>query len=642
MAGTFILRGAWWLSLSWVVIAAPQDPFQAPRATGSLDAWIAKESPYALQALFANIGADGVKVKGAAAGIVVASPSKSEPNYFYTWTRDAALVLKSLVDAFIAGNTSLQPKIHEYINAQAHLQGISNPSGDLSTGGLGEPKFAVNMLPFNGDWGRPQRDGPALRATAMIAYAKWLVANGYTDTVKSIVWPVLQNDLSYVAQFWSSSGFDLWEEVKGMSFFTTAVQHRALVDGGRLARQIGYECPHCESQAPQILCYMQNYWTGSYINSNTGTDRSDRSGIDANSVLAIIHTFDPEASCDDLTFQPCSAKSLANHKALTDSFRSIYAVNSGIRAGSGVAVGRYPEDIYFGGNPWYLSTFAAAEQLYDAIYQWQHIGSISITEVSLAFFKDVHSSAAVGTYSSSSATFKSIIGAVRNYADSYLAVAQKYTPESSELAEQYSRKDGTPLSAADLTWSYASFLTAIARRNSSVPDPWGQTAATSIPATCQTTSAKGSYGTATNTKWPADLTSKPRRAPTSTPATSTHTTVTSTTTSTSPCVTPDSIQVTFNEIVTTSPGQSVFVIGSVPELGSWVVESAAALSADKYTDGNHLWHRTIKLRAGLSFEYKYIRTEAGRSVVWEGGPNRSYRVPKGCNIYNDKREDYWR
>ncbi|KLJ06931.1 glucoamylase [Blastomyces silverae] len=622
-----LLRGALLLTLFWAVLADLQKPLQTPHATGSLDAWIAKASPHALQVLLANIGADGAKVKGAAAGIVVASPSKKDPDYFYTWTRDASLVFKGLVDAFISGNASLQSNIHEFISAQAHLQVISNPSGDLSTGGLGEPKFAVNMSSFNGDWGRPQRDGPALRATAMISYARWLVANGHAETVKAIVWPVVQNDLSYVAQFWSSSGFDLWEEVDSMSFFTTAVQHRALVEGTRLARDIGHQCPSCESQAPQILCYMQNYWTGSYINSNTG---GGRSGKDANSILASIHTFDPQAACDDLTFQPCSAKSLANHKVVTDAFRSIYRLNSGIPAGSAVAVGRYPEDVYFGGNPWYLSTFAAAEQLYDALYQWKRLGSISITDVSLPFFKDIHSSAVVGTYPSSSATFKSIIS------------AQNYTPDSGSLAEQFSRDDGTPLSAADLTWSYASFLTAIARRNASVPDPWGQTAASSIPRTCQTTSATGPYRTATNSEWPSDLTSISRTSSPPIGPTETDGTPTLTTTSSSPCVTPDSIHVTFNEIATTSLGQKIFIVGSVPELGAWDVESAIALSPDRYTHDNHLWYRTIQLSAGLKFEYKYIRKEVGKSVVWEGDPNRSYTVPRGCNIYAAKREDSWR
>ena len=256
-----------------------------------------------------------------------------------------------LVDTFIAGNFSLQSEIENYISAQANLQTVSNPSGELSTGGLGEPKFNVNVTAFTGPWGRPQRDGPALRATALIAYSRWLIANGYTSTVSSIVWPVIQNDLSYVEQYWNQTGFDLWEEVDGSSFFTIAVQHRALVEGNTLAGQIGQSCPGCVSQAPEILCFLQSFWNGEYILANINVN-DGRSGKDANTLLGSIHTFDPTAACDDSTFQPCSDKALANHKVLTDSFRSIYAINSGIAEGTAVAVGRYTEDTYQGGNPW--------------------------------------------------------------------------------------------------------------------------------------------------------------------------------------------------------------------------------------------------------------------------------------------------
>ena len=256
-----------------------------------------------------------------------------------------------LVDTFIAGNFSLQPEIENYISAQAKVQSVSNPSGALSTGGLGEPKFEVDETAFTGPWGRPQRDGPALRATALIAYSRWLIANGYTSTVSSITWPIIQNDLAYVEQYWNQTGFDLWEEVDGSSFFTIAVQHRALVEGNDLAQQIQQSCPGCSSQAPEILCMLQNFWNDGYILANIN-DNSGRSGKDANTLLGSIHTFDPAATCDDSTFQPCSANALANHKVLTDSFRSIYAINSGIAEGTAIAVGRYPEDVYQGGNPW--------------------------------------------------------------------------------------------------------------------------------------------------------------------------------------------------------------------------------------------------------------------------------------------------
>ena len=50
--------------------------------------------------------------------------------------------------------------------------------------------------------GRPQHDGPPLRAVALINYARWLIDNGYESTALEVVWPVARNDLEYVAQYW--------------------------------------------------------------------------------------------------------------------------------------------------------------------------------------------------------------------------------------------------------------------------------------------------------------------------------------------------------------------------------------------------------------------------------------------------------
>lgn len=271
---------------------------------------------------------------------------------FFTWTRDSALTLKVLIDTFIDGDRSLQPQIQNYVASQARLQTVSNPSGSLTNGaGLGEPKFEANGTAFNGAWGRPQRDGPALRATALITYSQWLIANGQKSTAISDVWPIVRNDLAYVGQYWNQTGFDLWEEVEGSSFFTIAVQHRALVEGGILASQIGEQCRACATQAPQILCFLQSFWNGNYILANIN-ENNGRTAIDANTLLGSIHIFNPNATCDDADFQPCSARALANHKVVTDSFRTIYGINSGIPAGSAVAVGRYSEDVYQGGHPW--------------------------------------------------------------------------------------------------------------------------------------------------------------------------------------------------------------------------------------------------------------------------------------------------
>ena len=103
---------------------------------------------------------------------------------YYTWTRDSALTMKVLVDVFRGGELDLQTVIEEYVNSQAYLQTVSNPSGGLSSGGLAEPKFNVDMSAFTGAWGRPQRDGPALRATALIDFGNWLIVSMRTQDIE--------------------------------------------------------------------------------------------------------------------------------------------------------------------------------------------------------------------------------------------------------------------------------------------------------------------------------------------------------------------------------------------------------------------------------------------------------------------------
>ncbi|KAJ6028941.1 uncharacterized protein N7446_011718 [Penicillium canescens] len=631
----------WALTLGHAVIAAPPQVALAPRAS-NVDSWLASETTVARQGILDNIGSAGAYSASAKPGVVIASPSTSDPDYYYTWTRDSALVFKTLIDMFKNGDTALLEVIEEYISAQAYIQTVSNPSGGLSGGGgLGEPKFNVDETAFTGSWGRPQRDGPALRATALISFGEWLIDNGYTTYATNIVWPVVRNDLSYVAQYWNQTGYDLWEEVSGSSFFTIAAQHRALVEGSSFASKVGSSCSYCDSQAPQVLCFLQSFWTGSYTLANFG---GGRTGKDANTILGSIHTFDPEAGCDDTTFQPCSARALANHKAVTDSFRSIYTVNSGKAAGVAVSVGRYAEDSYYNGNPWYLCTLAAAEQLYDALYTWNKIGSLTITSVSLSFFKDIYSSAATGTYASSSSTYASIVSAVKTYADGYVSIVETYAMSNGSLAEQFSRSDGSPLSARDLTWSYAALLTANERRNAVVPAPWGETSASSVPSQCSSTSAIGTFSTATNTAWPTTLTSGSGSGTTTATGTTTKvtTTTTKTTSTTTACTAPTAVAVTFNVIATTVYGENVKLAGSISQLGSWSTSSAIALSASSYTSSNHLWFVTATLPAGTTFSYKYIRVESDGSIQWESDPNRSYTVPAVCGTTSVTISDTWK
>jgi glucoamylase len=54
------------------------------------------------------------------------------------------LVAKVIVDQYTMGeDSSLGRLINDLVSAQADIQQISNPSGTVSTGGLGEPKVGV-------------------------------------------------------------------------------------------------------------------------------------------------------------------------------------------------------------------------------------------------------------------------------------------------------------------------------------------------------------------------------------------------------------------------------------------------------------------------------------------------------------------
>ncbi|KAF7799714.1 hypothetical protein EIP86_010956 [Pleurotus ostreatoroseus] len=552
----------------------------------SVDSYISTESPIAKAGLLANIGPSGAKSSGAKPGIVIASPSTSNPDYLYTWTRDSSLVFKTVIDQYTSGqDTTLRTLIDDFVSAEAFLQQVSNPSGTVSTGGLGEPKFNIDETAFTGAWGRPQNDGPALRATAIINYANWLIANGNSSYVTSTLWPIIKLDLDYVAGHWNVSTFDLWEEVDSSSFFTTAVQHRALREGSTLATAIGQTSvvSGYETQADNVLCFLQSYWnpTGSYITANTG---GGRSGKDANTVLTSIHTFDPAAGCDVTTFQPCSDKALANLKAYVDSFRSIYTINSGISSSAAVATGRYPEDSYYNGNPWYLTTFAVAEQLYDALIVWEAQGSLNVTSISQPFFAQFSSGVAVGTYASSTSTFQTLTTAIKTFADGFILENAKYTPSSGELSEQYDRNSGSQLSAVDLTWSYAAALTAFAARGGFASPGWGADTV-KLPSSCAGSSG-GSGGT---------------------------------------------VAVTFNVDATTVFGENIYLTGSVPALQNWSPTTALLMSAANYPT----WSITVNLPASTAIQYKYIRIFNG-AVTWESDPNNQITTPaSGTFVEND-------
>lgn len=92
------------------------------------------------------------------------------------------------------------------------------------------------------------------------------------------------------------------------------------------------------------------------------------------------------------------------------------------------------------------------------------------------------------------------------------------------------------------------------------------------------------------------------------------------------------VEATFRANATTTWGESVYVVGSIPALGSWDTSKAIRLSSAAYPD----WAVEVALPAGVTVEYKYIRKSADGKVTWESGANRVVTLPgSGSPVYRD-------
>lgn len=564
----------------------------------SLNNFVTTERGIALTGALENIGGfNSSFAVGASPGIVVASPSTVNPDYFFTWTRDSALTYAMIIEQLVLGNASLQKTVEDYTTAQARLQTVTNPSGSLypAGAGLGDPKFYTNETRFNGDWGRPQRDGPALRATALMNLADVLLVRN-ASVVKTIYWPIILNDLKYVGQYWNNTGYDLWEEVHGSSFFTYSVQHRALVQGALLAQQIGVPCKPCQ-QAAQILCFIQsNFWnaTGKYITADINVNNVNRSGINNDPILAAIHVFDINATCNAGSVQPCNSKMLSTFKVFVDAFRDLYPINHNKTAPKAVLVGRYPEDTYYTGNPWPLCTLACAEMLYDAAAQFKQAGEIIIDRWSLPFWKDLYPKAKQGRYVGDAVT--TLTTDLRTYADGFVSAVEMYLPANGSISEQFNKTTGESTSASKLTWSFASFVTMATRRSGQFPPSWG---ANSTLANTNLTVAQ-----CMSTSWNSTGTYTPARA------------------AGAPAVDKSCrSELIFTCNATTMNGQNIYLVGNTTDLGGSVNNQSVIIlpmNPGNYTSARAEWFSDIWLPAGMTFEYQYVQqNQTSSTYVFE-------------------------
>src|SRR3954469_8561082 len=144
----------------------------------TLGEWITSERDAATRKLVAAVGRNGA---------VIASPDESTPNqnYFFHWTRDAALTMNVVVGLYEnapAGELRNEYAriLRKYIQFSRRNQTDPQPSGLT---GLGEPKFRVDGSVFSAPWGRPQNDGPALRSITLCRWANLLLDQHHDEAI---------------------------------------------------------------------------------------------------------------------------------------------------------------------------------------------------------------------------------------------------------------------------------------------------------------------------------------------------------------------------------------------------------------------------------------------------------------------------
>lgn len=94
------------------------------------------------------------------------------------------------------------------------------------------------------------------------------------------------------------------------------------------------------------------------------------------------------------------------------------------------------------------------------------------------------------------------------------------------------------------------------------------------------------------------------------------------------------VSVLFSNRTDTLPGQSVFVVGSIPQLGNWDPTRAIKLVPSNCSGAVCDWMASVGIPPATAYEYKFIKRNDcatcygdGSNVVWEPGPNRTGSTP---------------
>lgn len=431
--------------------------------TESLERWIERQYPIAVSNMLRSISATDItkprpgfgQTVVPARGSVVASPVPAsydpDPDYFFHWYRDSAVVMDALrlVETeeasehfcdFVKFSLSLNElRGVDLVDDKSWRDGVAEDfkqfvreDRDLAAVTVrGETRVNPDGSLDISRWNRPQYDGIAARVLTVLRWARSRGPfGGLNDDAVS---ELLDEDIRFVLAHWREPSYDIWEEEKAHHYYTLRLQCAALEEGAAwLAGQGDPEAAHqARAAALDIRGRLDRYWQhepGYYRSRLTEDGKPTPKDLDIAVILAAIHAADASPA-----HSPADAKVEKTLDALDAIFEADYDINHDRPAGRGPALGRYRGDEYYSGGAYYFSTHAAAEFCYRraAVLKAEDPGAAA---------------------------------RLKARGDGYLETIRAFTPEDGEMSEQFDRKTGEHTSAKHLAWSYAGFIRAVEAR----------------------------------------------------------------------------------------------------------------------------------------------------------------------------------
>jgi glucoamylase len=299
-----------------------------------------------------------------------------------------------------------------------------------------------------------------------MAYADVLTKSGKTDDIKEYLWTgddgkynggAIKFDLEWVVSNWEQNGCDLWEEIQSNDFFWNRFMFRASMHiGAKFAKTMGDSdaAARYSAAAAKLDDAIKPHYNGQFVYETQSRQKD----------AAVFEAFN-HGYLGDGVMGPTSQEVAGTVQTFVDLFCSQYAINGADTAAGvpGVLIGRYDGDHYAGGNPWHLLTASLGQLLYRGATESMKVHLGLSNNTSIQGEDSWRTMLAVPQEVNAAALAEAMAGA----GDGVMTRLKKHVSGSNNnlhCSEQLDRNTGVPLSAKDLTWSYANVLTAINAR----------------------------------------------------------------------------------------------------------------------------------------------------------------------------------